>query len=709
MKKNLLLCLLLALTFSLQAAPKNWGNTNKPIEEWDKVETSLRSAQILDESFYDSIALPYTSLDINFDLAGVATMETLPVYGPFPTMGFKISLSERKPLAFIVSSEYITQFAFWVSRYSDLSDVVAIMGAGISDSIDAGVYYIAFFSNYEYGLMDVSISDTIAAPLVYQNISLPLDSININFNGAVDAPLKTIYDFGTFPAAGYQFMVTSDTTITTLFESGDIDQYLYSITNRNDSIFDYDMSNPDGPLSLTPGTYYLTIITNWQSGNYNLLMKEGNFDIISYTPISIPYNVTNALFDNTTVDVVTLEEGGAPDRILGLTFTLPSDTVLTIKFSSADFDSYDLILADTTDASSILEFVLDSVTTENLPAGDYYILLYVYGKFGNYDLSIEEFNDTIKPTASNPAPVTVNCISDVPAVNTIVVIDEADNYGIPAVTFVSDVSDGNTCPEIITRTYRVTDDFGNFIDVTQTITVDDTTNPTASNPAPVSVQCISDVPVTNIAAVTDEADNCTVAPVVAFVSDVSDGNTCPEIITRTYSVTDNCGNSINVIHIITVDDTTNPTASNPAPISVQYIGDVPAANVSDVTDEADNCSTPVVAFVSDVSDGNTNPEIITRTYSVTDDCGNTINVAQTITVTSVVEDELVNIEADIYALNKSIIVAGAKSGSTIKVYDVNGNIIIDKLSKMTIETLDIPITGVYVVTVNSQTKKILIK
>ena len=35
-------------------------------------------------------------------------------------------------------------------------------------------------------------------------------------------------------------------------------------------------------------------------------------------------------------------------------------------------------------------------------------------------------------------------------------------------------------------------------------------------------------------------------PVVAFVSDVSDNNTCPEVITRTYSVTDACGNSITV-------------------------------------------------------------------------------------------------------------------------------------------------------------------
>ena len=38
----------------------------------------------------------------------------------------------------------------------------------------------------------------------------------------------------------------------------------------------------------------------------------------------------------------------------------------------------------------------------------------------------------------------------------------------------------------------------------------------------------------DITVVTDEADNCTAAPMVAFVSDVSDGNTCPEVITRTY-------------------------------------------------------------------------------------------------------------------------------------------------------------------------------
>ena len=34
---------------------------------------------------------------------------------------------------------------------------------------------------------------------------------------------------------------------------------------------------------------------------------------------------------------------------------------------------------------------------------------------------------------------------------------------------------------------------------------------------PVTVECIGDVPVPDITVVTDEADNCTAAPVVAFV------------------------------------------------------------------------------------------------------------------------------------------------------------------------------------------------
>ena len=158
----------------------------------------------------------------------------------------------------------------------------------------------------------------------------------------------------------------------------------------------------------------------------------------------------------------------------------------------------------------------------------------------------------------------------------------------------------------------------------------DTVDPTASNPVSISVDCIGDVPSPDPLVVTDEADNSGVLPVVAFVIDAPDGLTCPGTIMRTYSVTDTCGNTINVSQIITIDDNTVPTASNP---DTTFTDIQPASDVLVVDDEADNCTVaPVVAFVFSVSDGMTCPEIITNTYSITDDCGNQILVIHIIVI-----------------------------------------------------------------------------
>ena len=169
--------------------------------------------------------------------------------------------------------------------------------------------------------------------------------------------------------------------------------------------------------------------------------------------------------------------------------------------------------------------------------------------------------DIVDPTASNPSSLMVECIFDVPAPDPLVVINEADNSGVlPIVAFVNDVSDGNTCPEQITRTYSITDTCGNTINVTQNISVNDNTAPTGSNPDTIFVAHTVDVPWANTVAVIDELDNCTVNPVVTFVSDVSDGLTCPETITRTYGIADECGNFINVIQKIRIGANPNFTA-----------------------------------------------------------------------------------------------------------------------------------------------------
>ena len=56
--------------------------------------------------------------------------------------------------------------------------------------------------------------------------------------------------------------------------------------------------------------------------------------------------------------------------------------------------------------------------------------------------------------------------------------------------------------------------------------------------------------------------------------------TCPIVITRTYTVTDECSNSVNIVHTINIDDTQSPVVSGSlSATSVEGcdVGDAPAA------------------------------------------------------------------------------------------------------------------------------------
>jgi gliding motility-associated-like protein len=115
--------------------------------------------------------------------------------------------------------------------------------------------------------------------------------------------------------------------------------------------------------------------------------------------------------------------------------------------------------------------------------------------------------------------------------------------------------------------------------------------------------------------------------VVAFVSDVNNGGTgctaSPYIVTRTYSITDACGNTSTVTQTITVIDNTIPAVSGcPSDITVNNSAGTCGAAVTWTTPAfTDNCGSPVV--VSSHSSG----DIFTAgttlvTYTATDNCGN---------------------------------------------------------------------------------------
>ena len=125
-------------------------------------------------------------------------------------------------------------------------------------------------------------------------------------------------------------------------------------------------------------------------------------------------------------------------------------------------------------------------------------------------------------------------------------------------------------------------------------------------------------------------DNCS-TPIIAFVSDsIPNVVGCTETIIRKYSVTDACGNSIFVNqNLIRTIDVTNPTANSLIDLTVSGCNtSFPNADISLIIAN-DNCSTPIIAFVSDSIPNVVGcTETIIRKYSVTDVCGNSILVSQ---------------------------------------------------------------------------------
>ncbi|UOY08375.1 BspA family leucine-rich repeat surface protein [Muricauda sp. SCSIO 64092] len=158
----------------------------------------------------------------------------------------------------------------------------------------------------------------------------------------------------------------------------------------------------------------------------------------------------------------------------------------------------------------------------------------------------------------------------------------------------------------------------------------ETIPPTASDLTAISAQCSAPVPDT--AVVTDAADNCG-TPTVAFVSDVSDGNSNPETIVRTYRVSDTVGNSTTVTQTITVEDTTAPTASCKPSVEIGLGTGGTAALTTVLVDNgsSDTCGNVTLALSRDnftATDLGAN----TVTLTVTDSNNNTNTCTATVTV-----------------------------------------------------------------------------
>ncbi len=163
----------------------------------------------------------------------------------------------------------------------------------------------------------------------------------------------------------------------------------------------------------------------------------------------------------------------------------------------------------------------------------------------------------------------------------------------PAITFV-DASTPDVCAEyIITRTWTATDACGNTAVCTQLITVEGPDGPAITCPADVTIECDASTDPANTGMATGTAD-CNLGFNITFSDASTQGTTgCSQYeyeITRTWTNTDDCGNTAVCTQLITVEDATPPVIECPANATVQCDQSTDPADTGEAT-ATDNCST----------------------------------------------------------------------------------------------------------------------
>lgn len=233
----------------------------------------------------------------------------------------------------------------------------------------------------------------------------------------------------------------------------------------------------------------------------------------------------------------------------------------------------------------------------------------------------------------------------------------------PTVLVASTANDGSqavtiTCTYSNTARIKV-EAIGNiFFDISNTnFTIGDNTKPTFTDPPDITINkdanCNYNATVGVTGDVTDEYDNCDNTLNATFADATAAGSCVGEtIITRTWTLTDDCNNSTVKTQIITITDITPPTFTEPDDITIykdencEY--DASVGETGDVTDEADNCDNTLNATFTDVVVPGScmGEEIITRTWSLTDDCQNNTTHDQVITARDTTRPVIDNVSAD---------------------------------------------------------------
>ncbi|WP_143473566.1 T9SS type A sorting domain-containing protein [Flavilitoribacter nigricans] len=285
-----------------------------------------------------------------------------------------------------------------------------------------------------------------------------------------------------------------------------------------------------------------------------------------------------------------------------------------------------------------LDYSLSAVDFNCDSLGERSVTLLVQDEGGRADSCTATIRivDDLAPEVECPASAEVSCDTNysVEALGTATAID---NCGDGALDLAEVVEFGDCAADLtITRTWTATDVSGNSSTCTQVVVVTDSTAPTCANcPEDITVSCdeVPDLPELEV------DDNCDEAPVVALeVTTTQTESGCSAFSyteTRTWTITDACGNATEHVQVITVVDEVAPECANcpeDMTVSCDAVPEVPELEVSDNCDPDPSVTLDITSTQTDDGSCSQFSYVETRTWTITDACGNATEHVQVITV-----------------------------------------------------------------------------
>jgi hypothetical protein len=241
--------------------------------------------------------------------------------------------------------------------------------------------------------------------------------------------------------------------------------------------------------------------------------------------------------------------------------------------------------------------------------------------------------DTTAPVATNAAEdTTIECGTEIPS------YDPAftDNCGSEVETQNSSTSETVDCVTTITEVYTATDYCGNTSSVTRVVTIVDTTAPIfVEFPSDLTISCEESIPAAELPAA---SDNCDSDINVEYNDEIVGGN-CPQSYTvvRTFTATDDCGNEYSQAQSIHVLDETAPVFGEQSnAFTYECNTEIPVITPS----ASDNCSTVTLSYIDSEMQGNTCETNFVRVWTAADECGNTSEFAQNISIVDTTAPEI---------------------------------------------------------------------